>query len=77
MEMNLSRRRILQAMVALPGIALIGPGCTRTTSNFDIRLFGTGTLDIGAKGWAKLLEDEYARLMFKDNGNDAGRSSRR
>ncbi|EZP83928.1 hypothetical protein BV97_01121 [Novosphingobium resinovorum] len=72
MDTNLSRRRLLQAMAALPSVALIGPGCTRSTSGFDLRFFATATLDVGAKGWAQLLKDEGARMVFKDNGNDAG-----
>jgi len=72
MDTNISRRRILQMMATLPGLALIGPGCTRPASGTDVRFFGTGTLDVGAKGWGRLSDDEHVRMMFKDNGNDAG-----
>jgi putative spermidine/putrescine transport system substrate-binding protein len=72
METNLSRRQILQALATLPGLALVGPGCTRPTSATDVRFFGTGTLDVGAKGWGQLSDAERVRLLFKDNGNDAG-----
>jgi putative spermidine/putrescine transport system substrate-binding protein len=72
MEMNLSRRQVLQALAALSGAALVGPGCTRFKSESDVRLYGTGTLSIGDEGWRKLSADLHAHLVFKDNLNDAG-----
>jgi putative spermidine/putrescine transport system substrate-binding protein len=72
MNATFSRRRVLQALAAVPSIALLGPGCSGSDSSVDVRFYGTGTLDIGSGGWANLLRDESARLIFKDNGNDAG-----
>jgi putative spermidine/putrescine transport system substrate-binding protein len=72
MDTNLSRKQLLLSLAAIPSLGLLGSGCTRTPLVQDVRFFGTATLDVGAKEWSYLLEDEHVRLAFKDNGNDAG-----
>ncbi len=74
MNSNLSRREFLARVgaVSLVSTGVLGMGCNRKPQTQDIRFFGTATLDAGAEGWQKLQADLGARMLFKDNGNDAG-----
>jgi len=76
-DSNLSRRRFLAQLGYGSGLLVANsllPGChgSRSPHPTDIHFFATATLDIGTSGWRSLEEQVGARLLFKDNGNDAG-----
>jgi putative spermidine/putrescine transport system substrate-binding protein len=87
-DSNASRREFLRrlglsAAGLVSGLSMVGPGlagCDRkeTTNKSSsggprkLRFYGTGTLDIGEEGWARLRRDLNIDLAFKDNGNDTG-----
>ncbi len=68
---NHSRREFLKIVgIAGAGVGLFGiSGCLNPGK--AIRLYGTGTLDIGKK-WDQLYKDTGIKLLFQDNGNDTG-----
>ncbi len=81
MHSNISRRELLIRLgqgSALLSLGMVGLGCSRkadrppTQATRDLTLYGTATLDIGVDGWKHLERDVGVRLLFKDNGNDAG-----
>jgi len=74
MSSNMSRREFLAraGAVSVLSTSLLGVGCSGKRQPRDVRFFATATLDIGAEGWKKLESDLGARMLFKDNGNDAG-----
>jgi putative spermidine/putrescine transport system substrate-binding protein len=76
-DSNLSRREFIKLLgIAGVGASAILAGCTppRPISSGakvrDLKLYGTGTLNLDS--WAKAQQDLNLRLLFKDNGNDAG-----
>lgn len=74
MNSNVSRREFL-SRIGAAGVLMtsgLATGCSGKRQSRDVRFFGTATLDIGAEGWRKLQDDLGARMLFKDNGNDAG-----
>src|SRR5258708_5215473 len=75
-DSNLSRRELLKTLGLLgAGTVLGGLACTRSLGPEDhgrtLRMFGTGTLDIGNK-WQRLHSDLGLNMIFKDNENDVG-----
>ena len=72
---NVSRREFLLQLglgSAAMSLAMFGLSCKRRTDTMDVRFFATATLDIGPDGWNSLQRAVGARVLFKDNGNDAG-----
>jgi putative spermidine/putrescine transport system substrate-binding protein len=72
MDSNISRHQFLSGLGASAALILFGAGCSQSNQPRDVRLYGTGTLDVGAQEWKYLEQAAGARLLFKDNGNDAG-----
>jgi putative spermidine/putrescine transport system substrate-binding protein len=64
--------QFLRGLGAVTGVAILGGACTPSSDVRDVRLFGTATLDPGTDVWKRLRQDLSARVLFKDNGNDAG-----
>src|SRR5690242_17364854 len=78
-DSNASRREFLQWLgfgslgltAALTGCS----GCRRDSnrsggSSRELRIYGTGTLNLDS--WAQAQRDLNVKVVFKDNGNDAG-----
>jgi putative spermidine/putrescine transport system substrate-binding protein len=65
----LTRRNFLYASA---GLSLSLVGCRSNKIDKRIGFYGTGTLDLDAKGWARLTREVGANIVFKDNGNDPG-----
>src|ERR1039458_1655493 len=71
-DSNLSRRNFVRILgVAGVGISLFGVSSCFEEKKHNLRFYGTGTLDIGAK-WNRLEKDLGIKLSFSDNGNDTG-----
>lgn len=77
-DSNRSRRQFLR-QIGFAGAGLVAGaglwGCGRKERSDAarlLRLYGTGTLDIGEDGWRQLEQDLGLRLKFEDNGNDVG-----
>ena len=68
---NASRREFLR-LLGLGSIALAAQGCHKDKPETVLKLYGTGTLDVGREGWDHLRQDAGIGLMFQDNGNDTG-----
>lgn len=77
-DSNASRREFLRRMGwTAAGIGLGAQtlsGCFRESAQkgATLRLFGTGTLDVGEDGWRQAQKDLGTEIVFKDNGNDTG-----
>lgn len=72
---NISRRQLLTKVGGGALLATLGAGCKRKSQSEkakEIRFYGTATLDVGSTEWAKLTDALGAKMLFKDNGNDAG-----
>lgn len=81
MTSNISRRELLLHLgtgTALLSLGGLGLSCRRSVerptsvSVRDLRFYATATLDAGADAWKRLDQSNHLRLLFKDNGNDAG-----
>jgi len=75
-DSNLSRRELLKTLGLLGSGAMLGGlACSHQpgpeNSDRTLRMFGTGTLDIGNK-WQRLQTDLGLNMIFKDNENDVG-----
>lgn len=81
MTSNISRRDLLlqfSAGTALLSLGALGLKCRGNPEApvgvklRDLRFYATATLDAGTEAWRRLEQSESIRLLFKDNGNDAG-----
>jgi putative spermidine/putrescine transport system substrate-binding protein len=66
---GVSRRELLRVL-GIAGISCGLYGCG-IAKHKNLRLYGTGTLDIGSQ-WDRLDRDLGFTVTFKDNGNDTG-----
>jgi len=73
---NASRRQFLRMLGLSAGSVALGSGslagCGNSGGARELKLYGTGTLDIGNPGWEQLKRDLNCSLAFYDNGNDTG-----
>jgi len=74
-DSNISRRRFLR-LLGLSGVTAASTygslGCRHSPNVSTLRMYGTGTLDIGKVGWNRLTHDTGIVLDFQDNNNDTG-----
>src|SRR5580698_7693901 len=73
-DSNASRREFLRILGISAGSIALGHlgGCKHSDGARELKIYGTGTLDIGKDGWARLHEDLHCTLDFYDNNNDTG-----
>lgn len=70
-DSNNSRREFLKVLgLAGAGLALSSAGCWKSSGSKELKLYGTGTLNLD--DWSQLEKDLKIKLLFKDNGNDPG-----
>lgn len=73
-DSNASRRDFLRVLGLSGGAFALGSlgGCRTSSGIKELKLYGTGTLDIGKDGWEHLKRDLNCSLAFYDNNNDTG-----
>src|SRR5258705_7479723 len=73
-DSNASRSDFLRMLGLSAGSVALSSlsGCGVSNGAKELKLYGTGTLDIGKEGWSQVNQQLGCSLTFYDNNNDTG-----